>query len=185
MDAQAIANINENLFKANQSIANDTYQQSLIAPALQTQLGQLSQQGQLAQLRLATESNARGGLLSAGYGQQAGNLGQAYTDKAMAATQAADTRYGDLARAIASTQGDIPFYNAQQSADAAARLAQQKQTGIVPGDKNANRPADKPFTPLAAAIIKGVPQIKPTRGAKGRVQERGGPRRAPAGAFGR
>ena len=121
MDATALANLASYINKTGSTVSND---QSGITN-YQTQLANTTatdqQNNQLANLKLMTDDNAKGGFYGSGYGQQLANQNTAYGTKEADSTSTANLNIAKLTNAISELQASEPIYASQQAADAATR----------------------------------------------------------------
>lgn len=143
LDSTYDQNVNDFLFKTNNSINSDQAKIAAANIAYQNALGQLAYQQPRDALALEQKANANGGLFSSVYDQNQANLQHAYSLKQAAAQSSHDNSVNSLTAAIAALQGEIPLYEASQAEAAAQRAAQLAQ----------NNPALGAPPPAAAAPV--------------------------------
>jgi hypothetical protein len=160
LDATALANIANYIFKANQSLALLGNTDTQANAAYESTQAALAHQQPLDQLKLETAANSRGGLYSSAYGQQNANLGYAYATKLGSAQQKLASTLATDQLKQAGIEGGIPTYEQQQGAASASRLAAlaAKAPLQAPVPKKAS-PAPKKASPAKAAVAKGVARV--------------------------
>lgn len=123
LDATALANIAAYINKTNNSMAGLGVTQAADQGRYQSSYDALKQQNPLADLKLMTGANDRGGLYSSAYGQQLGNLNQQYQTKEGDLYSGLQGQLQAIASRMAGYQSSIPAYESQQATASAQRLA--------------------------------------------------------------